>query len=749
MVEPVTGGLTAIGLLSAAGGALGAAADLQGLGAPRALRQLLDRFEAAPEEAPVFCAAVWRAAVRATHGCVQQVYVHTATSDDIRGDTARWDRFRDAHSRVRKVREWSDAPTLPQALQDALTRNLADTLHAQTEPDDAGPSSAAQAVWASYCIALRDAGIQGEPPAVIPQAFFGERPEAKVWPWSRHFALRIGEQLRDNTGFKAMFDAAQFAGIGSGVARLIADFADVEQVLAEMSGKLDAVQGIAERTEQNTLKLRDDNQQMMDMLRDIQSRLPLGAIGLNEEIERLRQRPDIHLEDLVGWLQTALNRSDPLSPDALPRLLQQALTIDLPKLRTQAERYRLDPLASPEAQALLDEVRALLHPQAGTPLDLQAASEKLKALDDRVVAERAARRRDEDRELAQLRVLRAEAERAMAHHAAAAELMEQAAGLCHDDAQSRALNEQAAEDWCEHGELHPGADALKSAIRLLRMLNTSVASREESARLHVLLGGAQRRLGERLDGEAGLQTLRAAEASYHNALEVHTRADMPVDWATTHNNLGVVQCCLGERLDGEAGLQALRAAEASYHAALEVRTRADMPVAWAMTHNNLGAVQTSLGERLDGDAGLQALRAAEASFHAALEVHTRADMPVAWAMTHNNLGAVQRSLGERLDGKAGLQALRAAEASYCAALEVHTRTDMPVAWAITHNNLGNVQSNLGERLDGEASLQALRAAEASFHAALEVFTLETMPAYWGITTRNLAVVQQRIAERGG
>ncbi len=799
MVGPVTGGLIAGGLLSAAGGVLGAAADLHGLGAPRALRQLIDRFEAAPDETQVFYTAIWKAAVRATHGCVQQVYDHTATTDDIRGDTPSWDRFRETHARVRKVPEWSDAPTLPQALQDALTRDLAHTLRAQTQPEDAGPSSAAQAVWASYCSALRDAGMQGEPPAVIRQAFFGERPEAKVWPWSRHFALRIGEQLRDDAGFKAMFDAEQFAWIGTGVARLVKEFTAVEQMLSEMSVKLDAVHGIAERTEQNTLQLRGDNQQMMDVLRDIQRRLPAGAIDLNEEIERLRQRPDIHLEDLVGWLQTALKRSDPLPPDELPRLLQHALTVDLPKLRAEAERYRLDPLASPEAQALLDEVRALLHPKAGTPLDLQRASEKLKALDDRVVAERAARRRDEDQELAQLRVLRAEAERSMAHHAAAAELMEQAARLCHRNAQKMAFNEQAAEDWFHHGELHPGTDALRSAIRLLRMLIIAPASREDAARLHHLLGNAEMRLGQRVDGEAGLEALhaavesyraalevrtraemplawaatqnnqgaslqilgvrlqgeaglralRAAEATHLAALEVHTRTDMPIAWAMTQNNLGNVQQILGERLDGEPGLQALFAAEVSYRAALEVITRADMPVDWAMTHSNLATVQSNLGARLGGELGLQSLFAAEESYHLALEVLTRADRPVAWAVVHDNLGTVQCRLGERLYGAGGLDELRAAELSYRTALEVRTRVDMPVAWAMTQNNLSNALRCLGKRLNGEAGLQALRTARLCCLEALEVFVHDTMPAHWNIANQNLSRIEELIAERGG
>ena len=50
---------------------------------------------------------------------------------------------------------------------------------------------------------------------------------------------------------------------------------------------------------------------------------------------------------------------------------------------------------------------------------------------------------------------------------------------------------------------------------------------------------------------------------------------MPADWAASQNNLGAVLQALGER---EGSLELLNEAIAAFRAALEVRTRADVPI---------------------------------------------------------------------------------------------------------------------------------------------------------------------------
>jgi tetratricopeptide (TPR) repeat protein len=751
MVEPVTttGLIIASGLLGAASNLLGVTADLHGLGAAHLMKRLTQRFDAAPDDTPVFFRATWRAAVQATHGCVQQVFDHTDVSDDVRGDLRTWNRYLDTHRRVRKVHGWGDAAELPQTLERELKQSLPQAL--QGRADANASVDPAESMWACYCEALRAAGFDGEPPAVIRQAFFGERPEAKVWSWSKHFALRVGEQLRGNAGFKAMFDALQFAGIGDGIARLVADFEPMADALAALSNKFDRVQESVERTEQNTAELKQgqdatrvEQQQgheaIMAQLEEITRRLPPAAVGLPEEIERLRQRPDIRIEDLIGWLQSAFDRDDPLPPEALPKLLKQALTVDLPNLRTQAEAYRLDPLASAEAQSLLDAVRALLQPQAGKPLDLQDAKDKLKALDDKIVAERAERRRREDRELAELRVLRADTERATANYQAAAQLMEQAAGLSDDLAQICVWSEQAANDWHEHGEL--GADSIpfQRAIALYESLIDISVQDIKSAQMCHALAFSRFRLGELLESETGLAVLRQAETGFHTALTVFTPHQTPFEWFNTHNSLGNVQLRIGERLTDAAGLNALQAAESSYLSALQSDTQDS-----SMVMNNLGNLRRILGERLGGESGLLMLQKGEGDLQNAVKTMSRDNKPWQWALCNSNLGGVQGALGERLEGEAGLYVLHAAETSCLAALEVLTCENTPRDWAITMTNLGVTYHNLGERLGGEAALIFLKKAAQCFDKALIVFTEKSMPFYWKIVSKNLAENRNKLA----
>ena len=89
-------------------------------------------------------------------------------------------------------------------------------------------------------------------------------------------------------------------------------------------------------------------------------------------------------------------------------------------------------------------------------------------------------------------------------------------------------------------------------------------------------------------GAAGLQFLNEAAQACRDALEVRTRKDLPLQWATTQNNLGAALGDLGGRTEGPAGLHRTRLPQACRDA-LEVRTRKDLPLQWAMTQNNLGS----------------------------------------------------------------------------------------------------------------------------------------------------------------
>ena len=101
-----------------------------------------------------------------------------------------------------------------------------------------------------------------------------------------------------------------------------------------------------------------------------------------------------------------------------------------------------------------------------------------------------------------------------------------------------------------------------------------------------------------MGGPEGLRRLNEAVEAYRQALTVHTRDDLPQDWAKTQNNLGLALRALGQRQGGPEGLRRLNEAVEAYRQALTVRTRDDLPQDWATTQNNLGTalqIQVRLG----------------------------------------------------------------------------------------------------------------------------------------------------------
>ena len=125
-------------------------------------------------------------------------------------------------------------------------------------------------------------------------------------------------------------------------------------------------------------------------------------------------------------------------------------------------------------------------------------------------------------------------------------------------------------------------------------------------------------MGERAGGEAGLNALTRAVEAYEAALEVHTRTEMPADWAKTQNNLASALRVMGERAGGEAGLNALTRAVEAYEAALEVRTRTEMPADWANSMSGLGSARIALGI---GSADANLTRAGIGAIENALETY--------------------------------------------------------------------------------------------------------------------------------
>ncbi len=86
--------------------------------------------------------------------------------------------------------------------------------------------------------------------------------------------------------------------------------------------------------------------------------------------------------------------------------------------------------------------------------------------------------------------------------------------------------------------------------------------------------------------------LEEAIASFEKALQVFTREDFPLEWATTLSNLGNAY----GSIDGTNLQISIKKAIACYKAVLQVRTRENMPLSWALTQLNLGAAYSRLKE---------------------------------------------------------------------------------------------------------------------------------------------------------
>jgi len=244
-------------------------------------------------------------------------------------------------------------------------------------------------------------------------------------------------------------------------------------------------------------------------------------------------------------------------------------------------------------------------------------------------------------------------------------------------------------------------------------------------------------------GAAGAALLGQAVDAYRAALEIFTRADHPVDWAMTTQNLAIALRNQGSRTEAAAGAALLeQQAVDAYRAALEVYTRSDHPVQWATTTHNLANALQDQGIRTGGAAGAALLGQAVDAYRAALEVFTHAHHPVHWAMTTQNLAGALLQQGSHTEGTAGAALLGQAVDACRAALKVYTRADHPVDWATTTQNLANSLAVQGGRTGGAAGAALLGQAVEAYRAALEVTTRADHPVHWATTQENMARLEQ-------
>ena len=91
-----------------------------------------------------------------------------------------------------------------------------------------------------------------------------------------------------------------------------------------------------------------------------------------------------------------------------------------------------------------------------------------------------------------------------------------------------------------------------------------------------------------------MQLFDEAMQAYREALTVHTKAQLPQQWASTQYNLGTVLLNQGMRTGGEAGKALIREAIHAYELALQIRTRDALPVQWEQTMHNLKIAKKAL-----------------------------------------------------------------------------------------------------------------------------------------------------------
>jgi hypothetical protein len=116
------------------------------------------------------------------------------------------------------------------------------------------------------------------------------------------------------------------------------------------------------------------------------------------------------------------------------------------------------------------------------------------------------------------------------------------------------------------------------------------------------------------------------------------------DHPTVWNNLGLALYRQATRTEGPEGLGLLEQAATAYRHALEVRTKKDLPLEWATTRMNLGAVFEASALRIDGEDRKELLTLAEAFIENALSVYTQPDFPNQWSTGTRQLNRIRKAL---------------------------------------------------------------------------------------------------------
>jgi len=511
-------------------------------------------------------------------------------------------------------------------------------------------------------------------------------------PFLDLFAAYIGEQIKSNDRFRAIFTTGQLSRL-DGLAMETAEL--VRRIDARFGGALARIETAI------------DNQSavLAEILARVSADKGVPAAPLRAVLERMGER-DVPAEEIASRLAAK-------AEEYLALRDQWARVADT---HPDLAEVRRDAFALLE-KGELDSARSLI----------STARERLKQARRTAAGEEATLLADE----AQVDMLALRYRDAAAKYAEAGELVAFDAGAVIK------CKERRANALLMQGEEFGENAALLEALIPLRELAAAAdrpADPEHWARRMIDVGYGLSALGRR---ERGTARLEEAADVYRAALQVLSRDGSPDSWATAQNNLAGALVVMAERSEDP---DLLEDAVVSLRAALEVRTRDSARQEWADTQQNLGRALVTVGERRNETALIEeGARAYEAS----VEARDPTLQPLRWAASMNGLAATRAVLGARLNDP---ELLAASADAYRAALAVGTRTRAPLEWAATNNNLGGTLRQLGMMRHDRAIIEE---AIALYRAALEEFTRDRVPLEWARTQGNLGVTLHMLGMETG
>jgi tetratricopeptide (TPR) repeat protein len=600
------------------------------------------------------------------------------------------------------------------------------------------------------------------------------------------FAAFIGEQIKTNDRFRAIFTSGQLsrldglaietaelvrgidARFGSALARIESTIDSQATILAEILARVSADKGVPAAP-----------------LRAVLERLGEGDVPLEEIATRLAAKAEEYLALREQWSKVADTNPDvtAVRQEAFARLEQGDLDGARAMISGARERLRKarEVAAAEEATLLTDEAQVDL--LALRYRDAAARYQEAEALvgfsPEGVTRCRTGRanallRQGEEfgdhqallDALAPFRQIvesfprdvkplwwaasmcdMAVAVVALGRHERGTARLEEAAGLYR-----QALEELAADEtphlWASaqnnlaaalviHWEHTGDVDLLDEAIVALRAA-LELRNRESEPQVWAdsvqNLGRALVAVGEH---RSDLDLIREGLACYESAVAARDSQAQPLRWASAMNGLAAARLVLGTALDDES---LLTASADGFRAALAVSRRERAPLEWAATNSNLGSALRRLGG-LRQDPGI--LDEALAAFRAALEEATRDRVPLEWTRAQANLGFTLHAKA-MITGE--IEPLEEAVAACRSALQEMSGGPKHILWASVQYSLGYALALLGER---SVSPERFREAATALRASLEGRDRARDSANWALTQFNLGTALRLYAERTG